>query len=224
MSAQSTSLKSDIQPQKSSNFVSIIIAALVAAILASIGTYIVMTSNQNKQQRMLYQQQTTVLGASPTNTSEPTSSVPANWKTYKTPIVDGLGYELKYPPTWKIEIWAGGGSAPNPIELAKIFVGTNCGKDKDDNIRILHFISAKPQQQIVSDTSLLIKDGFKTSQIITGDGKTVVKLTGNPSERTDSYTYVITDKGYYDISAHDYCSTGIGELFDQVVSSFKAIK
>jgi hypothetical protein len=219
-------------PPAHRNIVTIVIVAVIVAILASLGTYFVMSSNQNRQSQMSYQQPTTQVSptqpmedTSPT-TSAPVGNVPANWKTYKTTTVSGLGYELKYPQTWSVQAWGGGGTNPVPIELAQVLTGQSCGNGHPDTdtITILHMMSANSQQQVTTSTNQLKKDGFVASTIMTGDGQSVEKLTGNPTEQTDYYTYIISPKGYYSIHTRDYCTVGGKEIFDQVVSTFKQAK
>ncbi len=85
------------------NIVPLVIVAVIAALLASLGTYFVMSSNQNKQSQMSYQQSTPTNQASPIeSTTEPTTPVTkhtteatANWQTQS-----GAVYSVKYPSTW----------------------------------------------------------------------------------------------------------------------------
>lgn len=85
-------------PLSSRNLIPIVVVAVIAAILASLGTYFVMSSNQNKQSQMSNVQPTTTQ-ASPTQTvTEPMINTQEGWKTY----AKANSWEIQYPSAWHV--------------------------------------------------------------------------------------------------------------------------
>lgn len=94
-------------PSSSKNFVTIAIVAIVAAFLASLGTYLVMSSNQNKRSQMSYRPtpQITQSVISPTTIEEPIENATAGYETYsanKFANKYGAAYRfsVNYPGDW----------------------------------------------------------------------------------------------------------------------------
>jgi len=102
--AQTTTPQPATPPQTPSshrNIVPLVIVAVIAALLASFGTYFVMSSNQKKQLQMTYQPSP----SQPTPTEFPISTKPTatvienGWKVY----TDSTGrFTLKYKDGWYV--------------------------------------------------------------------------------------------------------------------------
>jgi type II secretory pathway pseudopilin PulG len=89
-------------PSTHRNIVPLVVVAVIAALLASLGTYLVMSSQQNKQVQMTNQQNnipspSQTIEVSPTQTAVTTN--PANWNTFTDPKGK---FSFRYPDTWKV--------------------------------------------------------------------------------------------------------------------------
>jgi len=91
-SVQSQLPSSPNSPAPSKIFITVLCAVLL--LMIGIGSYVL---GIRKSQTAIQNQQPTIPQSSPTPISDDT----ANWKTYTN---TDYGYELQYPPTWKIEI------------------------------------------------------------------------------------------------------------------------
>lgn len=90
-------------PSSSRNLVPIVVVAIVVAILASLGTYMFMSSQQNKQSQMTNQQPTTTQISPTQQTTETITVAPettSNWKTYTS---EDTTFSFQYPSDWTYE-------------------------------------------------------------------------------------------------------------------------
>ncbi len=197
-----------------------IIILLVVLVLGGIVGGMVYFGSKTKQSS-LYPQ--------PTLTQPQVSTIPtisqsdqtANWKVFKFSDKSGFGYELKLPLEWYSRPWDGS-PEPAPVELAQRFYGKQCKVGEDDEISILHFNQPNPKQQIETNINGWKANGFTSSTVKTPEGTIWEKLTGHPRgfESTYYQTYIISTKGYYDVSGIIRCVVDQAQTFDQILTTF----
>lgn len=149
--------------------------------------------------------------------TEPTVDPSDGSLLFQSPLVNGLGYSLKYPYSWNARIWDGGGDNPMPIELAHEFISK---QDENNTITLKHFTSSNPITEIKAATDRLTKDGYILTKEKNNKNIEITKLRRDVSDETDFYAYIISPKGYYVINSRDSSESHRGITFNYLLANF----
>jgi len=166
-----------VNNKKTSKF-SIIIIAVLMLLIGLLGGYII----SNKYQSMQYGSQNTNSYITPTievsSTVNPTSSVPADWKTYENTY---LGISFKYPSDWRIADPYNGNYLGDP-GAAKNYVGLiPANKEQGGSITPIYLerldnpknLSLEAYQDEINKTANIEQHYYTKAQVITSvDGYT----------------------------------------------------
>ncbi|MBI2074243.1 MAG: hypothetical protein HYT83_00225 [Candidatus Levybacteria bacterium] len=122
----------------------------------------------------------------------------ANWKTYKSTIVDTLGYELNLPSTWTITPFQGGEINAVPLKLAQVIHADTCTSFPENRIYIFHLISNNPTVNINKEIANAKADVLGKSieeTIQTATNISIQKVSISDKSTMYQYAFIISPKG-----------------------------
>jgi hypothetical protein len=158
-----------------------------------------------------------------TDASETSNTDTSGWKTYKSPVVNNLGYTIKTPENWKPLEWGGNESNPSPLELAHGFLINKCSSvpGGDETLYVVHY--STDDSYLYNDAVSNYSKNIATSNLTTEGGLTVKKFIQklNESNTTHYYYLIESPKGYYLLNSSSHCTQNLDKTLDSSIKSFK---
>ena len=159
--------------------------------------------------------------------TEASRSATADWKTYESPVIDSLGYKLKYPNKWEIKTGVGGESNPQPRALSIDLKSPKCNSGSSDSLYIKHFLKTNPQQAyetVVKQSSDPGKNNiqYKTTYLDTANNNSIIKIESPLQKPVPVFhSYKTSSIGVYYIGGGGWCSSDFESIYDKIIKSLE---